>query len=765
MKKVLRISLVLVFVGIIFFGCGAEGISIGSGDRGAECVYKMGERGFVRDWLIAGLFPNPVVSEKLPDGSSHLGFYKDYLESVGGESEALLKRDMEIAFTEENGSEGKAKVISVTAGGNGVVNFDKVFGSQNFKAVYAFCHIYSKKKQEVHFLLGSDDGVKVWVNGELVHSNYVTRGVKRGEDKFSVNLDKGLNRVLLKVIQGDGGWGFVVEVVDAKGYAAIREKEREKEDFLAFLNCRVRPGVGNSWDYTFGPGNFPKIKWEKPYLVEKVMGEKLELDVRWFDSDLNEVKKAAKAGRYGFYAEAKRKNGKVVRRGGTIYCRPKEWFGWSETPRAYLDYEHLPVDGVDREAWEQHREAIAWYAGRMTLLSILRQEEGAVLMSYLSEMEAGGEASPVDTPIIRDGEYHLALKRKLLGVEDKWPGLKMPRKIEGEPARVLRCGTVEEADVKRGTAEKIREICHRWYEESKEAFDILVARHGVVVIHEAFGEGPGGKMTVETPTPMASLTKLITGLMFAQFVDQGLIDIDEPVGNFLPDFPVEGKKAITLRQCFTHTTDLYGHEEFGGLHNVWLENVIANGMDYLEPGTFHNYNGMGYDLAGRVMEVVSGKSVFRLMQENFFMPLGMENTTLEEDLGFSCNSTAWDFGLVGQMMLNKGKYGGREFFSEEVFEQLQPKQLGDFYPGIDVEWGIGITWMRQSHPEAGKEEVSKEATILSKNVIGHGSATSAILRVDMDNDLFIAQTRRRGGKAYEKYLLEVLMAVEDGLVR
>jgi CubicO group peptidase (beta-lactamase class C family) len=371
----------------------------------------------------------------------------------------------------------------------------------------------------------------------------------------------------------------------------------------------------------------------------------------------------------------------------------------------------------------------------------------------------------VDTVIIREGDYHLALKRKLLGVEEKWAGLKMPRKIEGEPARVLGSGTVEEAGVKSGTAEKVREVCQRWYEESKEAFDILVARHGVVVIHEAFGEGPGGKMTVETPTPMASLTKLITGLMFAQFVDQGLIDIDEPVGNFLSDFPVEGKKAITLRQCFTHTTGLYGHEEFGGLHNVWLENVIANGLEYLEPGTFHNYNGMGYDLAGRVMEVVSGKSVFRLMQENFFMPLGMENTTLEEDLGFSCNSTAWDFGLVGQMMLNRGKYGGREFFSEDVFEQLQPKQLSDFYPGINVEWGIGITWMRQSHPEAGKGEVPKDATVLSKNVIGHGSATSAILRVDMDNDLFIAQTRRRGGKAYEKYLAEVLTAIEDGLVR
>ena len=356
MKKVLRVSVVLVFVGIIFCGCGPEGVSIGpGGGKGAECVYKMGERGPVRNWLIAGVFPSPVVSEKLPDGNRHLGFYKDYLESVGGEDGAVLLRDMEIVFTEEDGSKGRAKALAVTAEENGVMNFDKVFGRQEYKAVYAFCHIYSRNEQEGRFLLGSDDAVKVWVNGEMVHSNYVTRGVKRGEDKFSAKLNKGLNRVLLKVVQGDGEWGFVVEVVDAKGYAAIMEKEREKEDLLAFLNCRVRPNVGNSWDYTFGPGKLPEIEWEKPYLVEKVLGEKLELDVRWFDSDLNEVTRAEKAGRYGYYAEGKSKEGKIVRRGGTLYCRPEEWFGWSETPRAYLDYEHLAVDGVDREAWVGRR--------------------------------------------------------------------------------------------------------------------------------------------------------------------------------------------------------------------------------------------------------------------------------------------------------------------------------------------------------------------------------------------------------------------------
>lgn len=94
---------------------------------------------------------------------------------------------------------------------------------------------------------------------------------------------------------------------------------------------------------------------------------------------------------------------------------------------------------------------------------------------------------------------------------------------------------------------------------------------------------------------------------------------------------------------------------------------------------------------------------------------------------------------------------------------ILPKPLKSFYPDINVDWGIGLTWMRIRHPEAGKNGLPNDKTILSKNVIGHGSATSAILRVDLDNDLVISQTRRQDGKNYDKYLTQFQMAIEEGL--
>jgi len=570
-----------------------------------------------------------------------------------------------------------------------------------------------------------------------------------------------MNRCLLLL-----SLSLVIIWIEREGAAAPSSEQTpgllsDRVEMRAFLDCRLVPKLGNAWDYTFAPGKFPRVEWNRPEIVERVMGS-FPLTIRWFNGDRQEVTSPEEPGRYAFYAEGTTTGGKTVRRAATLYCRPREWDGWSEKPKAYLDF--LPLDGLDRSAWDEHRETIAAFAGRTVLLSILRQEEGAVLMSYLHGLRGtGAKPARTDTPMIWDHEYHLALKRKILDVEKKYPALQAPRRVQGQPAPVLREGTETDAGLRPGTVARLREVCRVWFERSREPFHVVVARRGVVVLDEVFGGWSWGDMTRGTSTEVASLTKLVTGVLFAQFVDQGLIGIDDPVGKYLPDFPTAGENVLTLRHCFTHATALDGHEEWGGMHNPWLENVIANANEHLRPGQVHNYNGMGYDLAGKVMEVVSGKSVFRLMRENLFDPLGMAHTTLEEDLGFSCFSTASDFARIGQLLLNRGTYGEWVFFSPQTFESLLPQPLSRFYPTLTQEWGIGITWMRQPHPQAGTNGVPKEATVLSRNVIGHGSATSAILRVDLDHQLVVCQTRRRGGAEYEKHLTGFLLALEAGL--
>ena len=64
---------------------------------------------------------------------------------------------------------------------------------------------------------GSDDGVRVWINGELVHTNPSYRAAEPDLDRVSVRLNKGWNKVLLKVLQGAGGWGYYVRFADPEG--------------------------------------------------------------------------------------------------------------------------------------------------------------------------------------------------------------------------------------------------------------------------------------------------------------------------------------------------------------------------------------------------------------------------------------------------------------------------------------------------------------------------------------------------------------------
>jgi len=88
-----------------------------------------------------------------------------------------------------------------------VFDLARAIGGEN-RCVYVKTSVWSDKQQEARLEIGSDDGVKAWLNGELAHSNQVYRVVTPGEDKVAVTLHQGWNTLLLKIVQGGDGWGF-----------------------------------------------------------------------------------------------------------------------------------------------------------------------------------------------------------------------------------------------------------------------------------------------------------------------------------------------------------------------------------------------------------------------------------------------------------------------------------------------------------------------------------------------------------------------------
>jgi len=83
--------------------------------------------------------------------------------------------------------------------------------------VYGLAYVHSPEARRSNILLGSDDGVRVWLNDALVHSTPAYRGVVADQDKVKVSLKKGWNKILVKVLQGAGGWGFCLRFADPDG--------------------------------------------------------------------------------------------------------------------------------------------------------------------------------------------------------------------------------------------------------------------------------------------------------------------------------------------------------------------------------------------------------------------------------------------------------------------------------------------------------------------------------------------------------------------
>jgi len=92
------------------------------------------------------------------------------------------------------------------------INLEAAFGGKDHCAAYLRTRIWSPAQQDVRLELGSDDAVKAWLNGKLVHTNYTNRSLGPRQDLMNVKLQKGWNGLCLKVVDHEGGWAFCCRV-------------------------------------------------------------------------------------------------------------------------------------------------------------------------------------------------------------------------------------------------------------------------------------------------------------------------------------------------------------------------------------------------------------------------------------------------------------------------------------------------------------------------------------------------------------------------
>src|SRR5439155_8045884 len=163
---------------------------------------------------------------------------------------------------------------------------------------------------------------------------------------------------------------------------------------------------------------------------------------------------------------------------------------------------------------------------------------------------------------------------------------------------------------------------------------VLVGRTDAVHYHAAFGHRavePNAEATTEdTIFDLASLTKVVsTTTSVMQLVEQGRLRLNDPVSQFVPEFEVHGKKAITIRHLLTHTSGLRPDFELD-LEFRGAEEAIRRASDETPtqpPGERFVYSDINFVLLGDIVRRVSGERLDRYAKAHIFDPLGMTETT------------------------------------------------------------------------------------------------------------------------------------------
>ena len=141
----------------------------------------------------------------------------------------------------------------------------------------------------------------------------------------------------------------------------------------------------------------------------------------------------------------------------------------------------------------------------------------------------------------------------------------------------------------------------------------------------------GAPMTTDTRWVLGSITKVLVASMILRLVDQGRIDLDRRVVDYLPEFrlKVDGMaEAILVRHLLDHTNGidadtLYPPREFGPRAvQSYVEALGSTGLLF-EPGTFTHYSNPGYALAGRILERLEGVTFNEAIERDLYGPLGM----------------------------------------------------------------------------------------------------------------------------------------------
>ncbi len=305
---------------------------------------------------------------------------------------------------------------------------------------------------------------------------------------------------------------------------------------------------------------------------------------------------------------------------------------------------------------------------------------------------------------------------------------------------------------------------------------VVIGRGNKIAFAKAYGNRqvkPAVEtMTLDTLFDLASVSKVAsTAICTNILIDRGLLNVDDSIIKYFPEFASNGKDKITVRHCLTHTAGLPPDNSIKDYIDCSQDQIWSNICRLKlekDPGVRFAYSDVGFIVLGKLVEKISGKPLDVFARENIYGPLGMKDTTynpgpalrartastekrrpedkdwikgvVHDPRSFAMNgvaghaglfSTGLDLAILGAALLNQGSLKPQNV-SDSPIAIMTPKAFQAMNTPQFVTSGVrSLGWDKRSSYSGNR------GWLMTPSAFGHGGFTGTAFWIDPDNDLFV----------------------------
>jgi len=349
---------------------------------------------------------------------------------------------------------------------------------------------------------------------------------------------------------------------------------------------------------------------------------------------------------------------------------------FSRSAEDYIQNDYAPTfrDAFPLAQHQQIFSTTGEMFGKMTLFKIISATETEIRFNLQSESRSAG--LNITLRVESDPPHRIAV----MGIRPGQPPVERKSEMETNPVSPGK-KSLPSVEKNTGLKDVEPEDLDRMISAKTEAGEfsgvVLVAREGEPLFHKAYGLASkryNVPNRTDTRFNLGSINKSFTAVAVLQLMEQGKLELDDPIGKYLDVFPGDIAEKVTIRHLLNMRSgwgDFWGHPSFQ--QGITRLRKVSQYLDFIkdipldfEPGSNFQHSNTGYEVAGAIIEKISGMDYFEYIRKHIYKPAGMADSDSFDRDGPAENLA------VGYTNINPADPEGTGYLWENTY-MLSPK--------------------------------------------------------------------------------------------